>query len=95
MTDPLAHLPDPDKRYQVMGITRGEFAFIEILDNETKQGFVIDLVTALEVSSDITAEAVRVMDEMGQRAGTSIDPETVDRNDPRWHQEVWRRDSLN
>ena len=92
--DPLAHVPDPDQRYQVFGVTRGAVMFIQIFDAETKTGLVLDLLTALDVASQINREAVRVLEDVGRQEDALLDPETLDKNDPRWQDELWKRDRL-
>ena len=62
--DPLAHLPDPDQRFQVFGFARGLNVWVQILDSETGQGMVLDMVTAMEVVRDINSEMVRVLGEI-------------------------------
>jgi hypothetical protein len=89
--DPLAHLPDPDKRYQVFAVIRGGVLFVEVADVETKTGFVLDVVTALEVASDINAEIARVFVQHTDQTKGWIDPEAVDPGDQRWHKEIWKR----
>ena len=93
--DPLAKLPDPDKRYQVFGFLRGEAVFIQVLDAEAKTGFVLDVQAALEVARDILDETVRMADVLVERQllkeSGILEPEPDDRDDPRWQVDMWRR----
>lgn len=62
--DPLANVPDPAQRYQVMAISRGPLVFVEIADRQSGQGIVCDALSALEVAADITREVARAMREV-------------------------------
>ena len=60
--NPLDHLPDPSKRFQVVAILRRDTEVdIEIVDVVTKQGVVVPLLQALEIAADINLEAARIM----------------------------------
>ena len=58
--DPLEHLPDPNTRFQVFASIQGPDIRIEIIDSVNKTGVGMDFLSALEVTSDINAEAVRI-----------------------------------
>ena len=60
--DPLDHLPDPAKRFKVLGYTRGVELYIEVMDDVTKQGVVMDFLSALRVAADINLEAARILE---------------------------------
>jgi hypothetical protein len=62
--DPLNRLLDPDRRSQVGGFLEGPGIFIQVLDTTTGQGVVMDVMSALEVASDINNEAVRLFELM-------------------------------
>jgi hypothetical protein len=62
--DPLNRLLDPDRRYQVGGFLEGPGIFIQLMDTTTGQGVVMDVMSALEVASDINNEAVRLFELM-------------------------------
>jgi hypothetical protein len=59
--DPLDHLPDPAKRYKVLAFTRGAEVYVEILDDVTQTGVVMDLLAALQVAAEINLETTRIM----------------------------------
>ena len=62
-SNPLDHLPDPSKRYQVLAILRhGVEIEVEIVDVETKHGVVLPFIEALQVAADINREIVRIME---------------------------------
>ena len=49
--NPLDHLPDPSKRFQVLAMLRRDTDVdIEIVDVVTKQGVVVPLLQALEIA---------------------------------------------
>jgi hypothetical protein len=60
--NPLDHLPDPVKRYQVLALTRGAEVSVEILDDVRKTGVTMDVLSALRVAADINLEATRMME---------------------------------
>ena len=60
--DPLDHLPDPEKRFQVLAYTRGVELYVEVMDATTKQGVAMPFVDALRVASEINAEAARMLE---------------------------------
>jgi hypothetical protein len=95
MTNPVdaAHdFPDPDKRFQVLAVTRGEnVIFVQILDADTQTAIAMDLLSALEVAADINREAVRALEDIGRRAGAIIDPEAMTQEDERWQLAMWQR----
>jgi len=62
--DPLSRLLDPDRRYQVGGFLEGLGILIQVEDITTGQVVVMDVMSALEVASDINNEAVRLFELM-------------------------------
>ena len=67
MDDPLGpptHVPDPAKRYRVLGVTRGAEIYIEILDAVENRAVVLTFPEALTVAADITLEIARVFREL-------------------------------
>jgi hypothetical protein len=67
--DPLAHVPDPDDRFQVFGyLNRDGEPVIEIANAETRDGLTIPLLEALKVSGDIGRQASYLLEYAIQKA---------------------------
>jgi hypothetical protein len=88
---PLAHVPDPNERFQVFGFVHGELPVIEVIDAVSRTGVVMDLLAALQVAADINREAIRLIESVGDETGNLVDLGEVDKYDPRWQREMWRR----
>lgn len=93
--NPLAHVPDPSKRYQVMAISRGPLVFVEIADRETGATFVCDALDALEIAADITSEVVRALRELGDKEVDSLSATDrlrwLDEEGENLQRDIWRR----
>lgn len=85
--DPLAHVPDPDQRYQVFAFMHGGAPFVQIADVESKTGVIVDLLSALEVARDINDQVVHLLERLGHEQGAMIEPEA---DGARWQETVWQ-----
>jgi hypothetical protein len=89
--DPLAHVPDPNDRYQVFGyVDKDHMPWIEIADAETRAGLTIDLLSALKVAGDISRQAVYVMEQMMARHLAEDDSQSLGESaEERWYRSLW------
>lgn len=60
-------LPDPENRIQVLAVTRGLDVYVELIDDHTKQGVVMDIASALRAASDINREVARVIEQVAEQ----------------------------
>ena len=90
MDDPLhrrTHVPDPAKRYRVLGVTRGAEISIEIFDDVEKRSVVLTFPEAMRVATDINLEIARIFPGLA----THLDRE--DGTIPEWERRIseWKK----
>jgi hypothetical protein len=55
------NFPDASNRFQVYGFRKGANALIEVIDDTTKTGVLMDPLSAMDVAASIITELKRVM----------------------------------
>ena len=53
---PLAHVPDPNDRFQVFAYMHGAEIYVEIVDKQTGSGLEIPPLEALKVAGNINQQ---------------------------------------
>jgi hypothetical protein len=73
--DPLAHVPDPNERFQVFAYTRNLQIYVEISDTHAGTALTIPMLDALKVAGNINQQLVYALEGLFKRAEGGTLPE--------------------